>query len=65
MPNGTKYTERQDIGDGIGGVIDFLEQYSQYSAVVKLLKDDIAKEEQAAEYPEKESNAEKTTTIPN
>lgn len=58
MPNGTKYTERQDIGDGIGGVIDFLEQYSQYSAVVKLLKDDIAKEEQAAEYPEKESNAE-------
>lgn len=59
MPNGTKYTERQDIGDGIGGVIDFLEQYSQYSAVVKLLKDDIAKEEQAAEYPEKESNAEK------
>lgn len=59
MPNGTKYTERQDIGDGIGGVIDFLEQYSQYSSVVKLLKDDIAKEEQAAEYPEKESNAEK------
>lgn len=59
MPNGTKYTERRDIGDGIGGVIDFLEQYSQYSAVVKLLKDDIAKEEQAAEYPEKESNAEK------
>lgn len=59
MPNGTKYTERQDIGDDIGGVIDFLEQYSQYSAVVKLLKDDIAKEEQAAEYPEKESNAEK------
>lgn len=59
MPNGTKYTERQNIGDGIGGVIDFLEQYSQYSAVVKLLKDDIAKEEQAAEYPEKESNAEK------
>ena len=59
MPNSTKYTERQDIGDGIGGVIDFLEQYSQYSAVVKLLKDDIAKEEQAAEYPEKESNAEK------
>lgn len=59
MPNGTKYTERQDIGDGIGGVIDFLEQYSQYSAVVKLLKDDIAKEEQVAEYPEKESNAEK------
>lgn len=49
MPNGTKYTERQDIGDGIGGVIDFLEQYSQYSAVVKLLKDDIAFENRSNE----------------
>lgn len=49
MPNGTKYTEWQDIGDGIGGVIDFLEQYSQYSAVVKLLKDDIAFENRSNE----------------
>lgn len=49
MPDGTKYTERQDIGDGIGGVIDFLEQYSQYSAVVKLLKDDIAFENRSNE----------------
>mgnify|MGYP003369775464 CR=1 FL=1 len=49
MPNGTKYTERHDIGDGIGGVIDFLEQYSQYSAVVKLLKDDIAFENRSNE----------------
>lgn len=23
MPNGTSYSERQDIGDGYGGVIDF------------------------------------------
>lgn len=49
MPDGTQYTERQDIGDGIGGVIDFLEQYSQYSAVVKLLKDDIAFENRSNE----------------
>lgn len=49
MPNGTKYTERQDIGDGIGGVIDFLEQYPQYSDVVKLLKDDIAFENRSNE----------------
>lgn len=41
MPNGTKYTERQDIGDGIGGVIDFLKQYPQYSGVVKVLEADI------------------------
>lgn len=49
MPDGTKYTERQDIGDGIGGVIDFLEQYPQYSDVVKLLKDDIAFENRSNE----------------
>lgn len=49
MPNGTKHTERQDIGDGIGGVIDFLEQYPQYSDVVKLLKDDIAFENRSNE----------------
>lgn len=49
MPNGMKYTERQDIGDGIGGVIDFLEQYPQYSDVVKLLKDDIAFENRSNE----------------
>ena len=41
MPNGTQYTERQDIGDGIGGVIDFLKQYPQYSGVVKVLEADI------------------------
>lgn len=49
MPNGTKHTERQDIGDGIGGVIDFLEQYPQYLDVVKLLKDDIAFENRSNE----------------
>lgn len=41
MPNGTQYTERQDIGDDIGGVIDFLKQYPQYSGVVKVLEADI------------------------
>lgn len=43
MPNGTIYTFRQDIGDGDGGVIDFLKQYSQYSNIVKLLEKDIEK----------------------
>lgn len=59
MPNGTKYTERQDIGDGIGGVIDFLEQYPQYSDVVKILEADIkldkGENEKAADLPITES----------
>lgn len=38
MPNGTTHTFRQDIGDGDGGVIDFLKQYPQYSGVVKYSK---------------------------
>lgn len=42
LPNGTKYTERQDIGDGDGGVIDFLNLYpAHYSNVVQVLKADI------------------------
>ena len=34
MPDGNSYTERQDIGDGDGGVIDFLRQYPSYNDVV-------------------------------
>lgn len=41
MPNGTTHTFRQNIGDGDGGVIDFLKQYPQYSGVVKILEADI------------------------
>lgn len=41
MPDGTIHTFRQDIGDGDGGVIDFLKQYTQYSEVVKILEDSI------------------------
>lgn len=29
MPNGTTYTDRQDIGDGFGGVIDFIKRYNK------------------------------------
>ena len=43
MPDGTVHTFRQDIGDGDGGVIDFLKQYSEYSEVVRILEDDISK----------------------
>ena len=59
MPNGTKYTERQNIGDGNGGIIDFLNQYPQYSGVVKILEADIkldkGENEKAANLPITES----------
>ncbi len=38
MPDGTKYTERQDIGDGDGGVIDFLSQNPEYKDIIPLLE---------------------------
>lgn len=41
MPDGTIHTFRQDIGDGDGGVIDFLKQYPQYSEAVRMLEADI------------------------
>lgn len=44
MPDGAAYTERQDIGDGNGGVLDFLSQYPSYQAILPALR------EAAAEY---------------
>lgn len=41
MPDGKKYTERQDIGDGDGGLIDFLSKYPNYNDIVALLKADM------------------------
>ena len=59
MPNGPPHTFRQDIGDGDGGVIDFLKQYPQYSGVVKILEADIkldkGENEKAADLPITES----------
>lgn len=43
MPDRAVHTFRQDIGDGDGGIIDFLKQYPQYSEVVKVLENDISK----------------------
>lgn len=42
MPDGTTYTERQDIGDGDGGVIDFLKQYPKYSEIIPILENAVA-----------------------
>ena len=49
MPDGTTHTERQDIGDKLGGVIDFLRQYPQYASVVSALENAV-KEQQRADY---------------
>lgn len=38
MPDGTTYRERQDIGDGYGGVIDFLKHYPIYNDIVPVLQ---------------------------
>ena len=38
MPDGTKYTLRQDIGDGDGGVIDFLTSIESYKNIVPMLE---------------------------
>ncbi|MGN0678346.1 MAG: LPD25 domain-containing protein [Oscillospiraceae bacterium] len=44
LPNGDTITERQDIGDGYGGVIDFLSQYRTYASVVELLRSTVETE---------------------
>jgi len=44
MPDGRTFTERQDIGDGDGGVLDFLNQYGKYREIVPALREAIRKE---------------------
>ncbi len=39
MPNGEHYTERQDIGDGYGGVIEFLSRFPKYETVIPILRE--------------------------
>ena len=38
LPNGDSVTERQDIGDGYGGVIDFFRQFSSLQQYVPILE---------------------------
>ena len=49
MPDGSIFTERQDIGDGDGGVLDFLSQYDKYREIVPILRETASKEETAAQ----------------
>ena len=49
MPDGRTFTERQDIGDGDGGVLDFLNQYDKYREIVPVLREAVHKEAEAAQ----------------
>ena len=39
LPDGRTFTERQDIGDGHGGLLDFLSQYSTYADIMPTLEE--------------------------
>ncbi len=44
LPDGTSFSVRQDIGDGFGGVIEFLEKTGEVDeSVISILKESIAK----------------------
>ena len=49
LPDGRTFTERQDIGDGDGGVLDFLSQYEKYREIVPVLREAVRKEVEAAQ----------------
>ena len=49
MPDGRIFTERQDIGDGDGGVLDFLSQYDKYHEIVPILRETASKEDTASQ----------------
>ena len=49
MPDGRTFTERQDIGDGDGGVLDFLSQYDAYREIVPALQEAVRKEAEATQ----------------
>ena len=49
LPDGRTFTERQDIGDGEGGLLDFLGNYRQYREIVPLLQEAVQKEQERIE----------------
>lgn len=57
LKDGTRFEERQDIGDGIGGVIDFLSLYPDFAEAVEELKAAIP----SGALPNVETQAEKQT----
>lgn len=53
LPDGRTFTERQDIGDGDGGVVDFLSQFGEYKEIIPLLRESL----ESAESIETKHNA--------
>ncbi|WP_373165047.1 LPD11 domain-containing protein [Agathobaculum sp. Marseille-P7918] len=49
MPDGQTFTERQDIGDGDGGLLDFLNQYQNYNNILPILRQAALREQHAAD----------------
>ena len=39
LPDGRTFTERQDIGNGDGGLLDFLSQYPAYNDIMPMLRE--------------------------
>ncbi len=58
LPDGRAFTERQDIGDGDGGVLDFLSKLSDYREIVPLLREAA---QQEAETPQETPKAQQKT----
>ena len=44
LPDGRRFTERQDIGDGDGGMLDFLRKYPIYKTILPVLEADAEQE---------------------
>lgn len=51
LPDGRQFTERQDIGDGDGGVLDFLSRYDSYQEIVSALRETIKQQEKVNDTP--------------
>ena len=49
MPDGKAYTERQDIGDGYGGLLDYLSQFSKYQEILPMLREAVDSTRKAAD----------------
>ena len=46
LPDGRTFTERQDVGDGDGGVLDFLGQYEKYRDIIPILQQAVEQEKE-------------------
>ena len=49
MPDGRTFTERQDVGDGDGGVLNFLSKYPAYNEIVPILREAARQEAEGAQ----------------